>query len=80
MIRPKSRATVVVSLFPRPVMSSVPMLAVVMVSSVLSGSISLAAATKVVLPTPNPPATRSLMAVGRAGWEGCAGERSESPL
>lgn len=68
-----------VSFSPSPVMSSVPMLAVVMVSSVLSGSISLTAATNVVLPTPKPPATRSLMAVGKA-CDCCAGEWSESPL
>ncbi len=49
-----------------------------MVSSVLSGSISLTAPTKVVLPTPNPPATSSLMAVGRTCC--CAGDWSESPL
>lgn len=79
VILPKSSATVVVSLSPSPVRSSVPMLAVVMVSSVLSGSISLTEPTKVVLPTPNPPATRSLTAVGR-GCCCCAGEWSESPL
>lgn len=80
VIRPKSRATVVVSFSPKPVRSSVPMLAVVMVSSVLSGSISLTAPTNVVFPTPKPPATRSLMAVGKDCRGGCAGDWSESPL
>jgi hypothetical protein len=74
--RPKSSATVVVVFAPTPVRSSVPIEAVVIVSSVLSGSISETEPTNVVFPTPNPPATRSLMAVGT----GCEGARSESPL
>src|ERR1700744_5903386 len=44
-----------------------PALASVMISSVVSGSISLTAPMKVVLPTPNPPATRNLTAAG-SGW------------
>ncbi len=40
-------------------------LTVVSSSSVLSGAISLTAPTKVVLPTPNPPATRIFSAVGK---------------
>src|SRR5580693_3596665 len=43
--------------------SSRPMLAVVRASSVCSGRTSLSAPTSVVLPAPNPPATRVLCAV-----------------
>src|ERR1700722_6440678 len=69
VIRPKSSATVVVVLPLTPVRSSRPMLAVVSVSSVRSGRTSLIAPTSVVLPDPNPPATRILcaMKVGAAG-------------
>src|ERR1700722_7266979 len=63
VIRPKSRATVVVVLRPTPVRSSRPMLAVVRASSVCSGRTSLIAPTRVVLPAPNPPAMRILCAV-----------------
>src|SRR5580692_7945844 len=63
VIRPKSRATVVVVLRPTPLRSSRPMLAVVRASSVCSGRTSLIAPTSVVLPAPNPPATRILCAV-----------------
>lgn len=71
MIRPKSMATVVVDFSSTPSRLSVRTLAVVMTSSVLSGAISLTAPTKVVLPTPNPPATRIFRAVGK-GSEPCA--------
>src|SRR4051812_7715376 len=64
VIRPKSRATVVVVLSSIPPRLSMPTLAVVMSSSVFSGSISLAAPTKVVFPTPKPPAIRILTWVG----------------
>ncbi len=69
MIRPKSKATVVVLLDATPSRLSMPTLASVMISSVVSGSISLTAPTKVVLPTPKPPATRSLTEVGSGGSE-----------
>ncbi len=64
-MRPKSIATVVVVLFSTPSRLSVSALMVVRSSSVLSGAISLTAPTKVVFPTPNPPATRILSAVGK---------------
>src|ERR1700738_1623565 len=64
VIRPKSIATVVVVLSSTPARSSVPMLASVSISSVCSGMISLQDATNVVFPTPKPPATRILRAVG----------------
>lgn len=64
-MRPKSIATVVSTLFSMPSRWSVAALTVVSSSSVLSGAISLTAPTKVVLPTPNPPATRILSAVGK---------------
>src|ERR1044072_2904179 len=50
-------ATVVVTLFGVTVRSSTPMLASVMTASVVSGTISDTEPTRVVLPTPNPPAT-----------------------
>lgn len=71
VIRPKSRATVVVALFSTPSSRSVAALTAVSISSVLSGSISLSVLTKVVFPTPNPPATSTLIPTGRAsagGW------------
>src|SRR5690606_8554229 len=55
--RPKSIATVVVVLFGVRAVSSMPTEASVMTASVVSGMISETAPTKVVLPTPNPPAT-----------------------
>lgn len=57
VIRPKSMATVVVVFASTPARLSVLVLAVVIVSSVLSGAISLTAPTIVLLPAPNPPAT-----------------------
>src|SRR5262245_6014338 len=64
LIRPKSIATVVGDFRSTPAMSSTPMLALVRTSSVCSGRISLTAPTSVVLPTPNPPATRIFTASG----------------
>lgn len=58
VMRPKSRATVVVVLPSTPRRSSTPAESSVISSSVRSGVISLSAATIVVLPTPNPPAMR----------------------
>src|SRR3954462_2935282 len=63
-MRPKSIATVVVDLPSTRVRSSVSTLISVMPASVVSGVISLTAPTKVVLPTPNPPATTILTGVG----------------
>src|SRR5690606_17635791 len=56
--RPKSIATVVVVLRSTPRRSSTGTEASVRASSVRSGRISLTAPTRVVLPTPKPPATR----------------------
>src|SRR5436190_7292883 len=70
VIRPKSSATVVVVLFGMPARLSTPALDSVISSSVRSGGISLTAPTMVVLPTPNPPATRILTATAsRIGSE-----------
>src|SRR5690349_7404719 len=57
VMRPKSMATVVVSLPGTLDGSSMPWPAEVMTASVVSGSISETAPTKVVFPTPKPPAT-----------------------
>src|SRR5690349_20709736 len=57
VMRPKSMATVVVSLPGTLDGSSMPWPAEVMTASVVSGSISETAPTSVVLPTPKPPAT-----------------------
>src|SRR5450755_531071 len=62
VIRPKSMATVVVVLPSTPRRSSKPTLSVLSASSVCSGRTSLIAPTSVVLPAPNPPATRILNA------------------
>src|SRR5215211_3724035 len=64
VMRPKSIATVVVVLPWIWVVSSTPRLAVVMAASVVSGMISETAPTKVVLPTPKPPAMTILTGVG----------------
>src|ERR1043165_5605112 len=66
-MRPKSIATVVSTLFSMPSRLSVEALTVVSSSSVRSGLISLTAPTRVVLPTPNPPATRILSVTGSTG-------------
>src|SRR5487761_919443 len=57
VIRPKSIATVVVVFVPEPCSGSTALLAWVIHASVLTGGISDTAATRVVFPTPNPPAT-----------------------
>ncbi len=57
MTRPKSIATVVVVLSGTWDRSSTPSLAAVITASVVSGVISETDPTKVVLPTPKPPAT-----------------------
>src|SRR3954454_2954290 len=63
-MRPKSIATVVVRLSGTTAMSSTPIDAVVIASSVSSGGISDSAETSVVLPTPKPPAMRILRGTG----------------
>src|SRR6266542_1277111 len=60
VMRPKSMATVVVVLPGTAEVSSTPTEASVIASSVVRGVISDTDPTKVVLPTPNPPATRTL--------------------
>src|SRR5256885_16572121 len=60
LMRPKSRATVVLVLPSTPVTSSTPTLPWVRTSSVVNGGISLTDPTKVVLPVPKPPATTTL--------------------
>jgi hypothetical protein len=63
-MRPKSMATVVVVLPAMWLVSSTPRLAVVIAASVVRGMISETAPTKVVLPTPKPPAMTILTGVG----------------
>src|SRR5918995_1456168 len=65
VMRPKSMATVVVVLPAMWLRSSMPVDALVMAASVRSGSISEIAPTKVVLPTPKPPAMTNLTEVMR---------------
>src|SRR6266702_5402342 len=68
-MRPKSSATVVVVLPSTPARSSTLPLISLITSSVRSGAISLTEPTKVVLPTPKPPAISSFTAdVPRVGW------------
>src|SRR5690349_14823269 len=74
VMRPKSMATVVVSLPGTLDGSSMPWPAEVMTASVVSGSISETAPTSVVLPTPKPPATTIFAEVISLG---CAPARSE---
>src|SRR5262245_45278498 len=79
-MRPKSNATVVVLLSWTPLTSSIPTPAEVMISSVLSGWISLTDFTIVVFPTPNPPTMtifRPWLAVSRSGVRPAAGACSE---
>jgi len=64
LMRPKSIATVVVVFWSIFDVSSTPSEAVVMLASVRSGSISEQLPTKVVLPTPKPPATTILADIG----------------
>src|SRR6266487_1822789 len=77
VMRPKSMATVVVVLPAMPVVSSTPRLAVVRAASVVRGMISETAPTKVVLPTPKPPAMTILTGVG-ARSEAAELDRAES--
>ena len=76
-MRPKSMATVVVTFWSTPSVSSTNWPASLSSSSVRSGLISLTAPTRVVLPTPNPPATSifSARAVDSPPW---ASEFSET--
>src|ERR1700733_13096640 len=76
VIRPKSRATVVVVLFGRPTRLSRPTLAVLSGSSVSSGRTSLIALTSVVLPAPKPPAMRILCAVSAPSLAGSEGAKA----
>src|SRR3954471_7251039 len=64
VMRPKSIATVVVRFSGTTALSSTPIDALVIASSVSSGGISDKAVTRVVLPTPNPPAMRILSGTG----------------
>src|SRR5215831_7389719 len=73
--RPKSIATVVVVLSGTWDRSSTPALAAVITASVVSGVISETDPTKVVLPTPKPPATTIFTDVIAAA--GSSGRRSE---
>src|SRR5215469_15907187 len=77
VIRPKSIATVVVVLSSTPSSSSTSTLGSLRISSVRSGLISLTEETSVVLPAPNPPATRILIDTGPA-TAGSASESSKS--
>src|SRR6476469_7700962 len=71
VMRPKSSAAVVSTLSGVSVATSTPTPTSVMAASVVSGSISEMDPTVVVLPTPKPPATTTLSAMG-------AGARSEA--
>src|SRR5581483_12112449 len=64
VMRPKSMATVVVRLSGTAARSSTPSDTSVIACSVFSGGISDSVPTMVVLPTPNPPATRIFSGVG----------------
>src|SRR5437588_4253606 len=79
--RPKSMATVVVVLFGVAERSSCPTLASVITASVVSGTISDTEPTRVVLPTPNPPATTIFADVValRPGWFGASLRGLEPP-
>src|SRR5215207_2534815 len=71
VMRPKSMATVVVVLSGTAAVSSTPTDRAVICCSVVSGGISEMAPTKVVLPAPNPPATRTLSGISsRLGGRG----------
>src|ERR1039457_3320653 len=79
LIRPKSIATVVVVFASAPAVRSMRKLAAEIVSSVRSGLISLTAPTSVVLPTPNPPASKILMARYGGGLAGSTSAGSQAP-
>src|SRR6266545_2106716 len=68
VMRPKSKATVVVDFSAMPAASSTPIDRSVMAASVVSGSISDTAPTNVVLPTPNPPETMIFADTTAGGW------------
>src|SRR5215211_759206 len=70
VMRPKSMATVVVVLSGTMAVSSTPTDSAVMCCSVVRGGISEIAPTKVVLPAPNPPATRALSGMSSRGAGG----------
>src|SRR5262245_44785096 len=73
VMRPKSIATVVVVLSGTALVSSIPRDSTVICCSVVSGVISETDPTKVVLPTPNPPATRIFSGmISRSATGGCA--------
>src|SRR5919108_3402955 len=76
VMRPKSIATVVVVLSGTAAVSSTPTDRAVMSCSVVSGGISDTDPTKVVLPAPNPPATRTLS--GMSCWPACVGAPRDS--
>src|SRR5262245_40609097 len=69
-------ATVVVTFASTPSTSSTPPLSTVTYSSVSSGWISLTAPTRVVLPTPKPPAMRIFSATGRTAPSGSEGSKT----
>src|SRR5262249_7975231 len=76
--QPKSIATVVVVFALIGLSSSTPTEAVVITASVVNGAISEIAATVVVLPTPNPPATMIFTGTGGREIWGLSSERTES--
>src|SRR5690348_2172787 len=71
-------ATVVVVLAPTPRVSSTPTLRSLIGSSVRSGLTSLIAPTRVVFPTPKPPAMRILAVDGTHASSGASSKRFES--
>src|SRR4051812_24115122 len=77
-MRPKSIATVVVPLPGTFDASSTPWPAEVITASVVSGSISETAPTRVVLPTPKPPATTIFAEVISLGWAPARSELAKS--
>src|SRR5690606_37573972 len=79
VMRPKSMATEVVSFSGVAARSSVPSLASVISASVCRGVISETAVTRVVLPTPKPPATTIFVATGARVGSACQGSRGSSP-
>src|SRR5215218_943897 len=78
VMRPKSMATVVVVLSGTAAVSSTPTDRAVMAASVVSGGISDTAPTKVVLPAPNPPATRTLSGISSRLVDGGGGRRAST--
>src|SRR5258708_3744022 len=78
VIRPKSSATVVVVLRSTPVRLSTGVPAALSSSSVDSGRISLTEPTRVVLPTPKPPAMSTLRATGRTCLSSVSSEAAKA--